>query len=302
MKALVICAITFISWSVAAQQKEVKTENVIDSNGDKLFSVIYPAPDRETIILLHGGPGFPSDIEEVADALKDSFQVIAFHQRGTRKSPCKSKDYSMDAYISDIEAVRQFYNIDKFHLWGHSWGGLYAQIYTERYAANLLSLFLCCPGSGTNVEWKQTEKEVMQLNKSKCTFWQWTKMGMNNLLGILGSDKAYKRLFTQVMKNYNDDFMATDKLGVDFDNLKAAPINKTRPEIIKYPLLQKLTNPTFKITIVYGDRDIYTASKDFVLNRYPAAEVFTIQHCGHIPWLHNPTAYTQILMKHYEET
>ena len=300
MKALIISAITLTSLGVAAQETEVKMDNVIDNKGDKLFSVIYPASDRETIILLHGGPGFPSDIEEVADALKDRFQVITFHQRGTGKSPCKSKDYSMEAYLSDIEAVRAYYKIGKFHLWGHSWGGLYAQIYADRYSDNLLSLFLCCPGSGTNSEWKQTEKEVMQLNKSKCTFWQWTKMGMNNLWGMLGSDKAYKRLFTQVMKNYNDDFIETEHLGVDFDNLKAAPINRTRPEIIKYPLLQTLADPKFKITIVYGDQDIYKASKNFVISRYPTAEITTIPNCGHIPWLHNPTEYAKILTTHYQ--
>jgi proline iminopeptidase len=300
MKALIISAITLTSQGVAAQETEVKMDNVIDNKGDKLFSVIYPASDRETIILLHGGPGFPSDIEEVADALKDRFQVITFHQRGTGKSPCKSKDYSMEAYLSDIEAVRAYYKIGKFHLWGHSWGGLYAQIYAGRYSDNLLSLFLCCPGSGTNSEWKQTEKEVMQLNKSKCTFWQWTKMGMNNLWGMLGSDKAYKRLFTQVMKNYNDDFIETAHSGVDFGNLKAAPINRTRPEIIKYPLLEKMTKPQFKITIVYGDQDIYKASKNFVINRYPTAEITTIPNCGHIPWLHNPTEYAKILTTHYQ--
>jgi hypothetical protein len=34
---------------------------------------------------------------------------------------------------------------------------------------------------------KQTEKEVMQLNKSKCTSVEWIEMGINNLLGMLGS-------------------------------------------------------------------------------------------------------------------
>ena len=135
----------------------------------------------------------------------------------------------------------------------------------------------------------------MQLNKSKCTFWQWTKMGINNLLGILGSDKAYRRLFTQVMKNYNADFIKTDHPKINFDNLKAAPINKTRPEIIKYPLLKKSADPKFKITIVYGDQDIYKASRNFVINRYPTAKVITIQNCGHIPWLHNPSEYSKVL-------
>ena len=276
--------------------------NIVDHNGNTLFSMIYPNPDKETLILLHGGPGFPSDLSAVADLLKDHFQVVTFHQRGTQKSPCLDKDYSMQAYLSDIETVREFYKINKFHLWGHSWGGLYAQIYAEKHPENLLSLFLCSPGSGTNTQWKQTEKEVMQLNKSKTSAWAWTKMGLNSLLGALGSDEAYKRLFKQVMKNYNEGFIATDHpdLADDFDLLKAEPINKTRPEIIKYPLLTGLEKPDFKITIVYGDQDIYTTSKNFVINRYPTAHLFTLSSSGHIPWLHHPEAYNNIVMSHYQ--
>lgn len=276
--------------------------NIIDNKADRLFTVIYPKSDKETIVLLHGGPGFPSDLTEVVNSLKDSFQVITFHQRGTEKSPCASKEYSMEAYLCDLEAIRKFYQIDKFHLWGHSWGGLYAQIYAEKYADNLLSLFLCSPGSGTNTQWKQTEKEVMQLNKSKTTGWQWTKMGMNSFLGMLGRDKAYKRLFKQVMKNYNDGFLptGTSDNSKDFNLLKAVPINKTRPEIIKYPLLKGLSNPDFKITILYGEQDIYKTSRNFVIDRYPTAKVFIVLNSGHIPWLHNPKGHKDIMDNHYQ--
>ncbi len=274
--------------------------HLIDNNGDKLYTIFYPNPNKETVILLHGGPGFPSDLIETVELLKDSFQIITFHQRGTKKSPCVSNNYSMDAYISDIETIRKHFGIDKFHLWGHSWGGLYAQIYAEKYADNLLSLFLCSPGSGTNLEWKQTEKEVMEYNKSACTSCEWTKMGINSLLGLLGSHSAYKRLFEQVMINYHRKFLETPILDVDLDNIETKPIYKTRPEIIKYPLLKKQTNPFFKITVEYGDNDLYKTSMEFVINRYPTAKIITINHCGHIPWLHNPLEYNKIVKNHYK--
>jgi proline iminopeptidase len=276
--------------------------NLIDNKGDELFSTIFPNPGKETILLLHGGPGFPSDLLEVSDILKDNFQVITFHQRGTKQSPCKSDDYSMSAYLSDIEAIRNFYGLSKFHLWGHSWGGLYAQIYAANYADRLLSLFLCSPGSGTNLEWKQTEKEVMALNKSKCTRWQWTKMGINSFLGMLGKDNAYKNLFKQVMENYNMDFVKTSNFGVDFDNLKATPINKTRPEIVRYPMLKVQEGLEYNVTISYGDHDIYQSSKDFVINRFPLATVVEIENSGHIPWLHNSNKFTAVLKEHYKRT
>lgn len=280
----------------------VAISTIIDNKGDRLFAICYSNPGKETILLLHGGPGFPSDLQEVAESLYGDFQVITFHQRGTKKSPCKSMDYSMQAYSSDIECIRSFYRINTFHLWGHSWGGLYAQIYADRHPEKLLSLFLCCPGSGTGREWKQTEKEVVQLNRSKCTSWQWLKMGWNNLLGMLGSDSAYRRLFRQVMKNYNDDFIPTTTPAIDFGNLKAEAINQTRKQILKYPTLATQQKPPYKITIVYGDQDIYQGSKSFVLARYPTATTVTIKNCGHIPWLHNPADYKTALKAHYDQS
>ena len=274
---------------------------MVNNSGDFLYTTVYPNHGRETVLLLHGGPGFPGDLDAVAAMLKNNFQVITFHQRGTRQSPCHSHDYSMEAYISDVEAVRHHFKLSHFHLWGHSWGGLYAQIYTSRYPEHLLSLFLCCPGSGTSSQWQQTEREVMQLNRSKCSTWQWAWMGVNNLLGMLGSDSAYKRLFKQVMRNYNDGFVIhDDDSAVDFSNLKAEPINKTRPEIIRYPVLPRMEQPAFRITIVYGDQDIYQTSKDFVIQRYPTASLTILKHCGHIPWLHNPEAYRESMRSHFE--
>lgn len=271
----------------------------IDNRGDQLYALHYLNPGKETVILLHGGPGFPGDLTEVATMLNARYQVVVFHQRGTRNSPCPGGDYSMEAYMSDIEAIAKHYQIDRFHLWGHSWGGLYAQIYAQNYPQRLLSLFLCSPGSGTGSQWKQTEKEVMRLNRSKCTRAEWAVMGWNNLLGIMGSDRAYRRLFRQVLKNYNSGFVESAHQGIEFDYLSAKAVNKTRPQIVAYPVLSPMPNPEFRISIVYGDGDIYQASKNFVAERYPTAQIFTLPHCGHIPWLHNPEGYREVLKKHF---
>ncbi len=117
---------------------------------------------------------------------------------------------------------------------------------------------------------------------------------------MVGSNKAYKRLFIQVIRNYNDGLVDASNLNVDFDNLTADAINSTRPEIVKYPLLQKQENLPFRVTIVYGERDIYGRSKEYVINRYPSATVITIPQSGHLPWLHNPQMYTQVVDRHFK--
>jgi pimeloyl-ACP methyl ester carboxylesterase len=290
---------TYLNAQIYQEINIMKRTELIDNTDTKLFVTIYPNTGKETIILLHGGPGFPDDLKEVAETFASKYQAISFHQRGTKKSPCKSDDYSIERYISDIDCVAEYFQIEKFHLFGHSWGGVYAQVYAQKRPDNLLSLFLCNPGSGTGAEWKQTENEVMQFNKSKTSAGEWMKMGLNSILGMFGIDNAYKNLFKQVMKNYNADFSESHFSDINYDNITASPINKTRGEIEKYPVLAQMPKPGFKVSIVYGDRDIYQSSKDFVTNRYPTAKVYSVENCGHLPWLHNPQKFTQILAEHF---
>jgi pimeloyl-ACP methyl ester carboxylesterase len=71
------------SMSLAAQT----TTLLIASVSAKLFTLVYPKHDAETVILLLGGPGVPMDFSPIAEPLSRKYQVIAFEQRGTGRSP-----------------------------------------------------------------------------------------------------------------------------------------------------------------------------------------------------------------------
>ena len=135
---------------------------LIESTSAKLFTIVYPKQKAETVILLHGGPGVPMDFSPIAEQLSRKYQVIAFDQRGTGRSPVNGATYSIDEYLKDIDAIAQHFGVDKFHLFGHSWGGLYAQIYAERNPQKVLSMFLSSPSSGTGELWKQTESAKLK--------------------------------------------------------------------------------------------------------------------------------------------
>ena len=277
-----------------------KIETMIRNGSDQLYTICYPNPDKETIILLHGGPGAPDDFLWFAPEFEENFQIITFHQRGTRKSPCLSGDYSIEAYIADINTIANQFGLEKFHLFGHSWGGLYAQIYANKNPDRLLSLLLSSSGTGTGSQWQEMEKEMMRYNRKHCTFLEWTKMGLNTLLGGLGSSKASQALFRQVVRNYNADYPAFHDVKLDMSNVSVQAGNQTRKEIMAYPLLPRLEDPAFPITVTFGDNDIFGASGHFVISRYPSAQVFTIKNSGHFPFLHNPQDYFAILHQHFQ--
>lgn len=267
----------------------------------KLSLKIYSSEKPKTIILLHGGPGVPDDMLEVVEQLKDRYRVITFEQRGVGLSEGNECEYKMEDYIADIDAISNYLKIDKFHLFGHSWGGLYAQIYAEARPDKINSLFLCSPSSGTNENWKKTEKEVMQFNKKNASKNEWASMGWNSLLGMLGSDKAYQRMFKLVIKNYHKNYFEAELDDELLRKVHAEPVNKTRKEIVKYKLLSEFNQPNYPITVTYGDNDIYGESKNELLKRFPTAKLETIEKCGHIPWKHNPKEFKRVLNRFYPE-
>lgn len=273
---------------------------IVDSSKAKLFTVLHQKKNADTIIMLHGGPGVPMDFTPIIEVLSLKYQVISFDQRGTRRSPAKGATYSMDEYVDDIDAIAKYYAATEFHLFGHSWGGLYAQIYAERNQGKVLSLFLSSPSSGAGSVWKETEREVMLFNKRHSGFWRTLTMGIQSLFGMLGSDAAYQSLFKTVLNNYNTvfdpSFLASDQM---VENVRAEPINKTRKRILEYTWLKDPVDYGFPIIVTYGEKDIYGDSKRYVTSRFPRATFIDIENAGHLAWRHNPEGFFRVLRGFY---
>ncbi len=273
--------------------------NLVNNANVSLNTMLYSANHDETIIMLHGGPGVPDEMIEVVDKLRDKFRIISIEQRGVGASVCKDCKFTMEDYISDIDAIADYYNLDQFHLFGHSWGGLYAQIYANARPQKIKSLFLCSPSSGTNTLWKKTQKEVMEFNKKLCSKKEWLSMGWNSLLGMLGSDKAYRKVFKQVILNYHSGYKKVSVEAEFLNKIYSTPINKTILEIKKYKPLSVFKQTELPICITYGDNDIYGNSKEELIKRFPMAKVVEIKKCGHIPWKNNPLAFESVLDEFY---
>jgi proline iminopeptidase len=275
-------------------------ENITLQSGKARLAVkFYSRPASETIILLHGGPGVPDEMTEVREFLAGHMQVITFDQRGTGSDKCKKCTFSIPEYISDIDCIADFFNLEDFHLFGHSWGGLYAQLYTRENPGRIASLFLCSPGSGTGKIWVLAEKEVFQYNRNRSTNREWVMMGLNAFLGLLGSNSAYRRLFRQIIINYHKGYDVPPPEPEKLARINSRAANKTRSAIKQYPPLGIFGKTTYPVVITYGQYDAYGISKKYVFERFPAARYIEIPDCGHTPWKHNLSEFKKILADFY---
>ena len=265
-----------------------------------LSGKLYPKENADTVILLHGGPGVPDEMTEVREALAGRMQVITFYQRGTGNNSCRGCSFSIPDYIGDINHIAGHFRLKRFHLFGHSWGGLYAQLYAHDFPGRIASLFLCSPASGTGKKiWGLTEKEVLDYNRKRSTNIEWMIMGLNSLLGWFGSNNAYRRLYRQVIINYHKGYHVEPPGPEKLSGINSRAGNKTRRAIIQYPPLGLFGKTAYPVIITYGQSDAYGNSKDYVLERFPYATVVEIPNCGHTPWKHNLKEFNRIISDFY---
>ncbi len=120
-------------------------QNILDvGDGHKIYIEECGNPDGIPIIVLHGGPGggCNSNMRRYFDP--STYRIILFDQRGCGKSrPHASveKNTTWDL-ISDIETIRITLGIEKFILFGGSWGAALSLIYAEQFPNNVRGLIL----------------------------------------------------------------------------------------------------------------------------------------------------------------
>ena len=109
------------------------------------------------ILFLHGGPGAGIAPSHRRLFNPDRFRCLLFDQRGSGQSrPFASiESNTTDALIGDIEALRHHLGVDKFILFGGSWGSTLALAYAIAYPEHVESLILrgIFLGTADEVSW-----------------------------------------------------------------------------------------------------------------------------------------------------
>ena len=102
------------------------------------------SPDGIPVVVVHGGPGAGSNPEQRRFFDPNAYRIILFDQRGCGKSTPQGclEDNNTQALISDMETIREHLKIDKWVVFGGSWGAalslLYAQAHPERVRGMIL--------------------------------------------------------------------------------------------------------------------------------------------------------------------
>ena len=140
------------------KNKEIHyNDKIITSDGHEIYFEVKGNSSSTPVVFLHGGPG-----ARVVPAHYDFFNPklffsILFDQRGCGKSKpfCELKNNNIQNLILDMERLREKLGLQKWILFGGSWGSTLALYYAINYPERCLGLVLrgVFLGTRNEIDW-----------------------------------------------------------------------------------------------------------------------------------------------------
>ena len=108
---------------------------------------------RPPIVMTHGGPGSSHWYFLNATALADERAVILYDQldSGRSDNPNDPANWRVERFVDELESIRTFLGIERWHVLGTSWGGTVVLEYGARQYPPLAGLILQSPLISTEI-------------------------------------------------------------------------------------------------------------------------------------------------------
>ena len=131
---------------------------MLDTSGvHRIYWETSGNPDGIPVLFVHGGPGSGTSPNQRRFFDPARYRIVLFDQRGCGRSTPHGElaDNTTPHLIADMEALRRELGVDKWLVFGGSWGSTLALAYAETHPGRCLGLvlrgiFLCRP---SEIDW-----------------------------------------------------------------------------------------------------------------------------------------------------
>ncbi|GAG20151.1 unnamed protein product, partial [marine sediment metagenome] len=130
--------------------------------GGKVWYRIVGEGDETPLLLLHGGPGFPSYYLNPLSALSKERPIIFLDQLGCGRSDDNTDTTLMtvDTFVEQLDQFRSALGLKEFYLYGHSWGTMLGIDYYLKYPKQVKALIFASPALSIS-RWVKDGKELI---------------------------------------------------------------------------------------------------------------------------------------------
>lgn len=248
------------------------------------------------ILIINGGPGLNSDgFVELAKILSARNQTIIYDQRGTGKSVMQKIDdptITMKLMIDDIENLRKELKIERWIVFGHSFGGMLASYYATIHPDKIISMILSSSGGidldllsyvSKNINARLTPQQLDSAN-----YWsQQIANGDTSHSARLHRAEALANAYV-----YNKKYAPLIAERLTFSNLHINGLIWQDMQKIHFNCASKLSTFARPVLIIQGKQDIIEERTSQKANKIlKNSRLVILDHCVHYGWLDNRDAY-----------
>ena len=276
-------------WSVAAHAAIWRPFETTSADGTLI--TYYMAgdmiPGKVPLFVISGGPGSDHRYMRVGgsfDRLSNERPVIMFDQRGTSRSGPVTGAPRLDQWADDVEAVRIASGSDKLHVLGHSFGGIVAMNYAERYGDNIASIVFA---NSTATSIAETGNILRQVFPDRIDAWVERRAALSPRFKASDIDVFSSMEFVDLerldeflfaIKDYTYNIEVNNELRQDMASLDYTPV------------VGALTVPSL---VLHGRYDpVITPQTAFTLHQQiPESELVILSATGHLPFVEVPDVF-----------
>lgn len=287
---------------------EIKSFHTHKIKADSIHQVYVEecgCSDGIAVVFLHGGPGSGCNENHRRYFNPKKYWIIIFDQRGCNRSTpqgCTKKNTTHDL-LQDMERIREYLGIDKWLIFGGSWGSTLGLLYAETFPDRVTGLILrgSFLGRRKDLDWFAKEG----LNRIFPDYWEKfieivPKNERNDPVAayhkrVFGKDKKTREKFARAWSawaektvTYNLEDSKTEK--EDFNTLLHKVSIETHYAVNRYFIKENqiLKNihriPKIPAMIIHGRRDL-TCTLEASWSMHKAlshSKLIIVPHAGHL--------------------
>jgi proline iminopeptidase len=282
-------------------------ESTFQYKGHNVWFRVEGSGNCTPVILLHGGPGAPSNYLDPLQRLADDRQVIFFDQIGCGRSPAllNENDLNVNFFVEQVETLRIHLGLDGFILYGQSWGGALGLEYYLKYPKFVKGLIFSSPLISTELWLNDMQKLLKVLPENLLTEVQ-LSAERNDF-----SSQEYQKAMNIFYENYvsrklpwSEDILKTfENFGGQVYNSMWGPSEFQPVGLLKnYDRFNELHNITVPTLFIIGQYDeVLPETAKMFQNKVPNSELKIISDAAHLTMQDNTeedlTAIREFLIK-----
>ena len=295
-----LAVLILLATHAAAVPPAPDAEGVVQGSDGPLYWHSYGS--GPPLLVLNGGPGvssahFGALAAELAQ-LDGGRRVILFDQRGTGRSTLptlSAETVNLERMVEDVEALRRAFDVERWDVFGHSWGGMYAMLYGVAHPERVRGLVLSASG-GVTMAWADTVGANLRSRlgpERRATYEYWidpANGAADPAAANLERVRAMAPAYVYHPENMPFVVEALTREGANFPEVRTlvyADLRRTG-----YDLREALATFERPALVLSGRQDFLGQATPLgIRDAIPGAELVWLEECAHYPWLDAPDAY-----------